>query len=392
MFMRAHSRHSCNSLTLLLIFILHFSFFSCNNDPITEEATWEEARPLKDIYQNQFLMGNIISPSDLNNNATATTRFNYLKRHYNTLTAENHMKPSNIAPSSRPADDNWNYRWTNADNIVKAAQDAGMNVVGHTLIWHEQTPTWLTKDKDGNLLDSDIALSNLKKYVREVAEHFKGKVIAWDVVNEAMKQDNWNSGNAANGNWTTSCLRDSPWYTAIGAEYIEEAFLAARKADPDAKLYYNDYNLNNAAKAQAVYNMVNDINTKYPDVEGRPLIDGIGMQSHHHVNTVPSTVDTSIKLFASLGVEVAISELDIIAAGSLLAGSPSWNEEAADKQAKQYAEMFKIFKNNAANISRVTFWGIDDNSSWRRTSYPTLLDKDYNLKPAFYAVMNPEKY
>ena len=185
------------------------------------------------------------------------------------------------------------------------------------------------------------------------------------------------------------CLRydNNRWNKAIGPEYIEMAFIAAREADPQAKLFYNDYNLNNQYKAQAVYRMVKDINSRYPNVKGRKLIDGIGMQSHHHINTNPKTVEDSIILFASLGVDVVISEMDIMAAGEI-GNSPSipWDDNAKTKQADVYKSMFEIFLKHSSKISRVTFWGIDDGTSWRKNNYPTLLDKDYGLKPAFFAV------
>ena len=352
-----------------------------DNDNIQNKVTWETVKPLKDVYANQFLIGNIISPRDLN-----TIRFDILKRHYNTVTAENHMKPDYIAPSSKPAGDNWTsfYRFNDADKIVDAAIAAGMNVVGHTLIWHSQTPSWLTEG------DKAAVSANLKKYVTDVSTHFKGKLIAWDVVNEAFR-DGLQDADASGSNWE-NCLRysDSGWNKAIGSTYIEEAFLAARKADPNVKLYYNDYNLNDPNKAKAVYNMVSALNKKYPNEGGRKLIDGIGMQSHHHIYTNPKSVDTSIKLFASLGVEIAITEIDIMAAG-VIGNHPAvaWNDSAAKVQADQYAAMFKVFKENYSKIARVTFWGIDDGTSWRSLHYPTLMDKDYGLKPAFFSVMNP---
>jgi len=377
------------SLSLFsFFFFLSSLFVSCNSPeevPAVPE-TWRDARPLKEVYAHTFdYMGNIVSPSDLSN-----VRFDILKRHYNTLTAENHMKPDHIAPSAKPSGDTWNYRWTDADKIVNAAIAAEMSVVGHTLIWHSQTPKWLT---DG---EKETVAENLNKYVTDVATHFKGKLISWDVVNEAMRDG---LSESAAVDWE-SCLRPlaGNGWLKIGPEYIEQAFLAARAADPDAKLYYNDYNLNDANKARAVYNMVNDINTRYPNVGGRPLIDGVGMQSHHRLPTSPQSVKTSINLFASLGVEIAISELDIIAADSLPSPEPKkpWppldDAKIAQKQAAQYAAMFRIFKENAQAISRVTFWGIDDGTSWRGFVHPTLLDKDYNVKPAFNAVINPDKY
>ena len=372
-----------------LIFL--FSFFSCGGSP-DDPSDWREAEPLYKIYENDFLLGNVISfPRDTEND-----RFILLKRHFNTVTPENHMKPENIAPSSRPADNNWVYRWNSADDIVDTARVNGMNVVGHTLIWHSQTPSWLTTGTRTEVL------GNLNKYIADVAGHFKGKLIAWDVVNEAMKESNNISASDAM-NWS-SCLRDSGWKTNIGPDYIEKAFLAAREADPDAKRYYNDYNLNNPNKRDAVFNMVEDINGRYPKTGGRPLIEGIGMQTHHHLGTDPETVKDAIKKFALLGVEIAISEMDIQAAGDLpKVGIVTWGDKAAQDQAVMYATLFKIFKENYQVISRVTFWGIDDDTSWidlengnlkpsNRRAYPTLLNGDYSLKPAFFAVMDPSRY
>lgn len=202
------------------------------------------------------------------------------------------------------------------------------------------------------------------------------------------------------GNWK-NCLRyaDNSWNKTIGPAYIEKAFLAARAADPAAKLFYNDYNLNNEYKAKAVYKMVMDINNRYPNIGGRKLIDGIGMQSHHHLKTDPLTVKASIQLFSSLGVDIAVSEMDIMAVGDF--GYPpetfAWNITTAQLQAEQYAAMFDIFREYSSNISRVTFWGLDDGTSWRggnRTdgpnAYPALLNSDYSLKLAFDAVAGIE--
>jgi endo-1,4-beta-xylanase len=359
--------------------------FSFKEKPDEDEpASWDTAKPLHEIYKNDFLMGNIVSPGDL-----GTVRFNILTRHFNTATAENHMKPDFIAPSSKPTSDDWAYRWTQADSIVNAVNAAGLKMHGHTLIWHSQTPSWLSAG------DKETVLANLEKYVTEVVTHFKGRLISWDVVNEAMR-DGLTSADAA-GDWK-NCLRTTgnAWNTNIGPEYIEKAFLAARAADPDAKLFYNDYSLNSFQgnnKQRAVYNMVRDINNRYPNVGGRPLIDGIGMQSHHHLNTTPESVEASIELFSSLNVDITISEMDIQAAKASYNNlTNSWDDNAARNQAQKYAAMFRIFKKHASKISRVTFWGLDDGTSWRKDSHPTLLDKDYNLKPAFYAVVNPDKY
>jgi endo-1,4-beta-xylanase len=329
------------------------------------------------IYTGKFLVGNIISPSDIGG-----VRFNILKYHYNIITAENHMKPDQIAPNSDPGSVSavWNYRFTTADAIINAAENENLKVHGHTLIWHSQSPSWLAIGGE----------DYLNKFVEGVVTHFKDRVISWDVVNEAFR-DGLSASEVA-GDWKDCLRKDAPWYTSIGGAYIEKAFLAARAADPAAELYYNDYNLNSNLgnyKQQAVYKMVKDINSRYSNVGGRPLIDGIGMQSHHHLNTTPESVEISINLFKSLGVKIGITELDIQAAGQ---GWGDWGDGNAQRQAAKYAAFFKIFINNASHITRVTFWGLDDRTSWRSSSYPTLLDKDYKSKPAFEAVMYPSRY
>ncbi|GHV68225.1 hypothetical protein AGMMS49928_07180 [Spirochaetia bacterium] len=354
-----------------------FSFGGKDEEPPAEPVSWEALTPLHSRYTAQFLIGNIVSPPDIGG-----VRFNLLKKHFNIATAENHMKPDAMQPSKGY----FNY----PDAMVNAVLAAGMQMHGHTLVWHSQTPAWMNTG-----VSKEAAIANMTDHITKVMTHFKGKVISWDVVNEAMRDN-----SSSSDNWRESLRKDespnandnSRWNQIIGDEYIEIAFKAARDADPDAKLYYNDYNLNmsNSNKAYAVYNMVKDINQRYPAYGGRKLIDGIGMQSHHHLNTDPATVEASILLFESLGVEIAISELDI---QTVFYGSPysSFTEDAAKAQAEKYAALFKIFKNHAA-IKRVTFWGLDDGTSWRSSSYPVLFDKQYMAKPAFYAAENPGKF
>jgi endo-1,4-beta-xylanase len=382
-----------NVLSLFCVVLL-FSVLSCNEPPEPTPGpppgplpeTWQEAWPLHEIYTGKFLLGNIVSPSDLGG-----VRFDILKRHYNIITAENHMKPEAIAPTSNPGSVSavWNYQFAyNSDRIVNEAEQAGLKVHGHTLIWHSQTPSWLAAGGE----------PYLTKFVDDVVKKYKGRILSWDVVNEAFR-DGLSASDVSGSNWK-NCLRNSPWLSSVGNDYIEKAFLAARAADPAAQLYYNDYNLNSNSgnnKQRAVYNMVNDINRRYPDVEGRPLIDGIGMQSHHHLDTTPESVETSITLFKSLGVKIGITELDIQAAGQ---GWGDWGDGNARRQAAKYAAFFKIFLKYDSDITRVTFWGLDDGTSWRGgrrndgkpNAYPTLMNSDYSLKPAFHAVSNPSKY
>ena len=325
-----------------------------NFQKIGDSMDIEDLTPIKNVYQNEFLIGNAISTKDLSG-----SRFKLLNHHFNAITAENDMKPEVLQPSKG------NFSFSQADEIISSAIANGMKIHGHVLVWHQQTPSWMnqTTSSSGQTspLDRETALINLTTHTDTVVRHFDEKfntgiqnIISWDVVNEAI-----NDNPSDPTNWK-GALRQSAWYNAIGTDYIEQAFLAARNADPDAKLYYNDYNLDNQNKARAVYSMVEDINSRYPNVGGRPLIDGIGMQGHYILGTSVDNVKSSIELFASLGVEISITELDI------RAGSDGVLTEAqANSQGYLYAQLFKLFKSNANNIARVTIWGLEDSSSWR---------------------------
>ncbi|GHV41189.1 hypothetical protein FACS189490_07620 [Clostridia bacterium] len=278
------------------------------------------------------------------------------------------MKPEGVSRSKGE------YNFAGADVIVDGALSLGLAVHAHVMVWHQQTPAWLNTN-----VTPEKAEENMITHIKTVGEHFAGKVISWDVVNEAIADGAKNTDD-----WHDS-LRQSPWLSTVGRDYIDKAFLAARAADPAAMLYYNDYNLDNAAKADAVYTMVKDINERYPNVGGRPLVDGIGMQGHYNINTRPADVERSIEKFVSLGVEVSITELDVNAMTAL-------TPETEAKQAALYAKLFNVFLKYADNIARVTFWGIDDASSWRAQGSPLIFNGDLSPKEAFFAVASPDAY
>jgi len=345
-------------------------FLSCCRTNGVREVTNTGATPiLKERYAAFFLVGNIISPRDLDNNGSL--RFELLKKHFNILTAENAMKPMFLQREKGV------FTFETADRLVNAVLEADMKMHGHTLVWHQQSPEWINKE---GIRRAD-AVTNLVTHVKTVASHFKGRVVSWDVLNEAVID---NPENPAD--WK-SCLRQSPWYKAIGPEYVEMAFKAAREADPGAKLYYNDYNLDNRNKALSVYNMVKELNEKNPNVNGRPLIDGIGMQGHYRVNTNPETVTASLNLFTALGVEVSITELDVKAGLN-----SQLTETQALEQGIAYARLFTIFKQHAAVLGRVTLWGLDDGTSWLRDTSPVLFDSKLEPKPAFYGALDPASF
>ena len=321
---------------------------------------------LKDQYASLFLVGNVVSPRDLDG-----PRFAMLQKHFNILTAENAMKPALL--QGEPGV----FTFETADKLADAVLKAGMKMHGHTLAWHQQSPEWMNREG----ISRAEAVENLINHAKTVASHFRGKVISWDVLNEAIVDNPTNPAD-----WRAS-LRQTPWLKAIGPEYIEMVFRAAREADPEAKLYYNDYNLDNRNKALAVYNMVKEINKQNSNAGGRPLIDGIGMQGHYRTKTRPESVAAALESFASLGVEVSITELDVQAGFNF-----NLNEEQALEQGIAYARLFALFRKYAAVMGRVTIWGLDDGTSWRRDTSPTLFDRNLQAKPAFFGALNPAAF
>jgi endo-1,4-beta-xylanase len=331
-----------------------------------KEETMRETQALKDVYADYFLIGNIASGVDMDD-----LRYNILTTHHNIVTAENAMKPQYLQGTKGV------FTFDVADAIVNKALSCGLKFHGHTLAWHQQSPAWM----NGEGVSRDEAIDNLVTHTKTVVEHFKGKVVSWDVLNEAVDDnppntDDWKAG-----------LRQSPWFKSIGADYVEILFKAARAADPSVKLYYNDYNLDNPNKAAVVYNMVKDVNERNPDVSGRPLIDGVGMQGHYNSHTSSANVENSLQRFISLGVEVSVTELDV-----QYGEGGKQTEEQKTAQGLVYAALFNVFKKYADNIGRVTMWGIDDGSSWRKQACPTMFDDNLQPKPAFFAAFDPDKF
>ncbi|MFG2021531.1 endo-1,4-beta-xylanase [Actinomadura geliboluensis] len=278
-----------------------------------------------------------------------------LDREFNQLTPENEMKWETTEPSR----DSFNF--SAADQLVSHAQAQGMAIRGHTLVWHSQLPGWVS-----NISSRDDLLSVMRNHIAKEAGHFAGKVDYWDVVNEAFQD-----GSGAR--------RDSVFQRVIGDGYIEEAFRAARQADPNAKLCYNDYNIDGQnAKSNAVYNMVQDFKAR-----GVP-IDCVGLQAHLTLGNVPSDMQANMQRFAALGVDVHITELDI-----------RMNTPADSSKLATQANDYKKVVSARLAVSRcnvITVWGITDKYSWVPDTFPgegaaLLFDDNYNKKPAYTAVL-----
>ncbi|MET7859323.1 endo-1,4-beta-xylanase [Streptomyces sp. NPDC005318] len=267
-----------------------------------------------------------------------------LDTEFNAATPENEMKWDAVEGTRN------SFNYSAADQIVSHAQGKGMKVRGHTLVWHSQLPGWV-----GGLAAADLRTA-MNNHITQVMTHYKGKIYAWDVVNEAYQDG------------SSGARRSSPFQDKLGDGFIEEAFRTARAADSGAKLCYNDYNTDGQnAKSNAVYNMVKDFKQR-----GVP-IDCVGFQSHFNSNSpVPSDYQANLQRFADLGVDVQITELDIEGSGSA--------------QATNYGNVVKACL-AVSRCTGITVWGIPDKYSWRSGGTPLLFDSNYNKKPAYDAVL-----
>jgi GH35 family endo-1,4-beta-xylanase len=350
---------------------------------------------LKDQFKDYFLIGNIATTNDVNNTGTAITNTR-LTRHYNVLTAENDMKPSYYG-GSRTGTTVSGLTWTNPDRFVNAATASGFKVHAHVLLWHQQNSAWITALNSST--GKETAIGAMKSYINQVVTHYKGKVYSWDVLNEVFPDgvsasDNWENVMRTTGDGQAA----NPWFVAIGSDFVYEGYLAARLADPNAILYYNDYNLDTVGKSTMVHDMVRDVNARYAEAypgAGRKLIEGIGMQSHHNTTVTANAIRTSLNRFKPLGVKISISEIDVLSQPYNGDGGYSPNRTPPTNNGKLsaaslYHEYFKLFLEYADIIDRVTFWGVNDEQSWRRTGLPLIFEGSptSKAKPAYYKVVN----
>ena len=276
-----------------------------------------------------------------------------LAREFNLVVPENVMKWDATEPQQGV------FTFEDGDKLVAFAEQHKMRVRGHTLVWHQALPDWVSKGE----WTKETLSEALRQHVSGVAAHYKGKVYAWDVVNEAIGD----SGG----------LRGSVWTNVIGPEYIEIAFRAAREADPDALLFYNDYGAEMISpKADAVYDLVKDLKER-----GVP-IDGVGMQMHTTLDDYvdQTSLQLNIKRIAELGLIVHITEMDVrIPDGS--------TPEQVEAQTKMYGDVLRGCLAEPA-CQAVLVWGVSDQYSWIPQQYPgmgagLLFDAAYQPKPAY---------
>jgi len=341
-----------------------------------------EAPALKDLAPKTMRIGVALNEKQSDGKDTAALAI--LTRHFNQVSPENLLKWEAVHPEAT------RYDFGPADRYVELGRSHGMFVVGHVLLWHQQTPAWVFAGEDGKKLDRETLLARLRSHVATVVGRYRGRIGGWDVVNEALEED--------------GTLRKTPWLEAIGEDYLAKAFEFAHEADPDAELYYNDYNLWKPAKRDAAIRLVQGLKAK------GLRVDGIGEQGHWGIDDPPlAAIDEALGAMRAAGLVPMITELDM----DVLPRDPDmWGADLAKKAkiraktnvypdglpaslqeqlARRYADVFTLFLKHG--VGRVTFWGVTDATTWLhdfpipgRVNYPLLWDRDGREKPAFDAV------
>jgi endo-1,4-beta-xylanase len=348
---------------------------------------------LKEAYKDDFLMGVAINEAIVSGADRASREI--VLRQFNSITPENVMKAEPLAPRRGV------YSFGPADAFVAFGESNGMFIVGHTLVWHNQTPAWFFEDENGRPNTREAQIEQMRRHIETVAGRYAGRVHAWDVVNEVIDND--------------GSYRPTTWVKSVGSgdELVKLAYKFASQYAPGTELYYNDFNAWRPAKRDGIVRMV-----KMLQSEGI-RIDGVGIQGHWGLD-YPKTeyIEAAIDAYAALGVKVMITELDVdvlplTKEGQIIgtvmsheqfqleefktfldpysAGLP---DEVQKRLTARYAELFEIFHRKRDKIARVTLWGVHDGMSWKngypvpgRTNYPLLFDRNKKPKPAFDAIL-----
>jgi endo-1,4-beta-xylanase len=344
-----------------------------------------ETTTLKDAFAPSFLVGAAINARQINGADSIGDAV--IARQFNTISSENVLKWALVEPRRGQFD------FAAADRYVALGERIGATVIGHTLVWHNQTPAWVFHDASGGLVSRDSLVARMQSHIAAVVGRYKGRIHGWDVVNEAVNED--------------GSLRQSPWLRIIGPEYIGMAFRFAHDADPAAALHYNDFSVEGSAKRAGIVRLVNSLRA-----EGVP-ITAIGMQEHQKLDwPTAGAIDSAIVDLAATGLALMVTELDVDVLPSnrgqrteaiereltrtgapdpYRAGLPDSVEQAL---ARRYGEIVRVYLAHRNVIKRMTFWGVDDGDSWLndfpvrgRVNHPLLFDRRGMPKAAFDTVI-----
>ena len=349
-------------------------------------AQWRQVDPrenvgLKDAYKGYFTIGVALNQRNVSDDAQKAL----VIKQFNSVTAENDWKPGEIHPKEGV----WNFE--RADKIADFCRQNGIKMRGHCLCWHSQFADWMFTDSKGKEVSKEVFYQRLRDHIHTVVKRYKDVVYAWDVVNEAMADDNGGGPRFGfgRGGQEPSPYRQSRHFKLCGDEFIAKAFQFAREADPDVLLFYNDYSCVDNGKRERIYNMVK----KMKDA-GVP-IDGIGMQGHYNIYFPDEEqLEKAIVRFKEIVKHINITELDLRmnneSGGQLMFSRGEAKPMPAymgTLQTDQYARLFKVFRKHADVIDNVTFWNLGDKDSWLGVNnHPLPFDENYRPKACFRAI------
>ena len=348
----------------------------------------QELPQLRKVFSDHFMIGAALGTDRVLQQHDPALQI--VSSQCNAITAENLLKWESVHP--HPDE----YDFAPVDKFVDYGEANKMFIVGHVLVWHSQVPDWVFQDDSGKPLGKQALLDRMRDHIHTVVGRYKGRIHAWDVVNEALEDD--------------GSLRDTAWRQAIGDDYLINAFRFAQKADPDAELFYNDYSMFLPGKRAAAARLI-----KHLQASGC-RIDGIGLQGHWRLeHPTLEEAEEALQVYGRLGIKLLITELDInvlprsegpVGADVRQRGESSAEinpyvdglpEEVQNALAERYADLFKLFLRHP-KIGRVTFWGVDDGHSWHngwpipgRTAHSLLFDRSFRPKPAFWSVIETAK-
>lgn len=351
------------------------------------------AEPLKEAYEDAFLIGTAVNIAIVSGTDLASEEI--VLEQFNTITSENALKAAPINPEPGV------YNFAPADAYVKFGEDNNMFIIGHTLVWHNQTPEWFFQNDKGEANTPEAQIEQMRSHIETVAGRYAGRIDAWDVVNEVIDND--------------GSYRPTTWVEGVGSgdAMVKLAFQFASEYAPDAELYYNDFNAWRPEKRDGIVRLVKMLQ------DAGIRIDGVGIQAHWGLN-FPKTeyIEAAIDAFSALGVKVMITELDVDVLpltkegqiiGSVMSHPQFQLEEFEDfldpyqdglpddvqqQLTDRYADIFEIFYKRRDKIDRVTLWGVHDDMSWKngypvpgRTNYPLMYDRNKQAKPLVDAVL-----
>lgn len=332
---------------------------------------------LKETFAEDFYIGAALNEAQIT--GIDTKGVETVKKHFNSIVAENCMKSEEIHPEEGV------YDFTLADQFVEFGEENGMFIIGHCLIWHSQLAEWFPYDENGDYVTPDVLKERMKEHITTIVSRYKGRIHGWDVVNEAIVED--------------GSYRKSPFYEILGEEFIPFAFECAHAADPDAELYLNDYGMNVPGRRDTYVKIIRDLQ------ERGLRIDGIGMQGHMGMDYPDyAEFEESLLAYAGTGINVMITEWDMSALPTVNMGANVADTEEYQAQLNPYPDalpeevsavwnermktFMDLFRKHRDVITRVTAWGVADGDSWKndwpmegRTEYPLLFDRNHEMKP-----------